>query len=175
MVNSIAECLTLHCTFNTVLGVIDTTINACGVNPKSTHAGGGSMYQGVPVGISTCVLSLSTNLVATLLVGYKAWYGVMHAERDVTGVLITTLCRQWRRNFKGYLVSGSQVEKLLVLLIESGAAYCAIWVISLRITQSMQLLGILTSTILIRELLSPSRLFTTMNGTRLQSRHPLHK
>lgn len=134
------------------------------------------MYQGVPVGISTCVLSLSTNLVATLLVGYKAWYGVMHAERDVTGVLITTLCRQWRRNFKGYLVSGSQVEKLLVLLIESGAAYCAIWVISLHIAQSMQLLGILTSIILIRELLSLSRLFTTtMNGPRLQSRHPLHK
>ena len=38
------------------------------------------MYQGVPIGIATSVLSLSTNILATLLVGYKAWYVVMQAE-----------------------------------------------------------------------------------------------
>lgn len=36
--------------------------------------------------------------------------------------------RELRKNLKGYLVTGSQVEKLLALLLESGAIYCAIWV-----------------------------------------------
>ncbi|PIL28079.1 hypothetical protein GSI_09832 [Ganoderma sinense ZZ0214-1] len=50
--------------------------------------------------------------MATLLVATKAW--------------------QSRRRFKGYLVAkvgGSQVEKLLTLLIESGAIYSAIWLV----------------------------------------------
>lgn len=34
----------------------------------------GTMYEGLPIGLATCVLSLSTNIIATLLVGYKAWY-----------------------------------------------------------------------------------------------------
>ena len=86
------------------------------------------MYQGIPIGIATSVLSLSTNILATLLVGYKAWYVVMQAEYNFSELLITILSRQWRRHLKGYIVSGSRVEKLLALLIESGAAYCALWV-----------------------------------------------
>ena len=112
----------------TVLGVIDTTSNACRVDWNSSLVGIGSMYQGIPIGISVCVLSLTTNLLATLLVGYKAWYSVMQANHGLTGTLTTIFHRQWRRHLKGYLVSGSQVEKLLALLIESGAAYCALWV-----------------------------------------------
>ena len=34
----------------------------------------GALYQGVPAGVAASVLSLSTNLWATLLVGHKAWY-----------------------------------------------------------------------------------------------------
>ena len=38
--------------------------------------------------------------------------------------------RQSRRRLRvyGYLVTGSQTEKLFALFIESGAVYCAIWV-----------------------------------------------
>ena len=41
--------------------------------------------------------------------------------------------RQSRRCLRryGYLVTGSQTEKVFALLIESGAAYCVIWVRSL--------------------------------------------
>ncbi|KAM5536751.1 hypothetical protein V8D89_009590 [Ganoderma adspersum] len=53
-------------------------------------------------------MSLSTNnLIATLLVAYKAS----------------------RRRFRGYLSGRSQVGKLFALLIESGAIYCAMWVL----------------------------------------------
>ncbi|KAM5535325.1 hypothetical protein V8D89_011010, partial [Ganoderma adspersum] len=70
----------------------------------------GSLFEGVPIGVATCVLSLSTNMLATLLVAYKSWQS------------------RWR--LKGYLftnIGGSQVEKFLALLTESGAIYCAIW------------------------------------------------
>ena len=36
----------------------------------------GTVYQGVPSAVAASVLFLSTNLWATLLVGYKAWYVV---------------------------------------------------------------------------------------------------
>ncbi|KAI1781837.1 hypothetical protein LXA43DRAFT_597966, partial [Ganoderma leucocontextum] len=87
-----------------VLGVIDTTWNC---QPLIIEQDG-PMYRGIPIGIATCVLSLSMNILATLLVGYKAW--------------------ESRRRLRGYLVAGgSQVEKLFALLVESGAVYCAIW------------------------------------------------
>lgn len=53
----------------------------------------------------------------------------------MTTRLIMVLLRQLRRRLRGYLVAkfgGSQVEKLLAVLIESGAVYCAIWVGFLR-------------------------------------------
>ena len=41
-------------------------------------------------------------------------------------------CSEARRRLWGYLVAGgagsAQVQKLLALLVESGALYCAIWV-----------------------------------------------
>lgn len=33
----------------------------------------GSLFDGLPIATGACVLSLCTNLVATLLVAYKAW------------------------------------------------------------------------------------------------------
>ena len=35
---------------------------------------GGFMYQGLSVGTAAAALSLATNLTATILTGYKAWY-----------------------------------------------------------------------------------------------------
>ncbi|KAM5536427.1 hypothetical protein V8D89_009863 [Ganoderma adspersum] len=72
----------------------------------------GTMFEGLPIGVAACALSLSTNVLATSLIGYKAW--------------------QMRRRLRGYLVAkigGSQVEKLFAVLIESGAVYCAIWAV----------------------------------------------
>ncbi|PIL28972.1 hypothetical protein GSI_09019 [Ganoderma sinense ZZ0214-1] len=72
----------------------------------------GFMYEGFPAGIAACVLSLTTNLVATILIGVKAW--------------------ESRKRLRGYLVAGpraAQVEKLFALLIESGALYSALWVV----------------------------------------------
>ncbi|KAL1678282.1 hypothetical protein EV122DRAFT_252081 [Schizophyllum commune] len=54
---------------------------------------------------------LATNVVATVLVGVKFWY----YRRDIKGAL-------------GLFTRKSQVEKVLVLLLESGITYCAIWI-----------------------------------------------
>ncbi|PIL26704.1 hypothetical protein GSI_11231 [Ganoderma sinense ZZ0214-1] len=70
------------------------------------------MYSGVSSGVAASVLSFSTNLCATVLVGYKAW--------------------EARRRLRQYIVAGpvaSQMEKVFALLVESGAAYCALWAV----------------------------------------------
>ncbi|KAL1669047.1 hypothetical protein GGF50DRAFT_110800 [Schizophyllum commune] len=54
---------------------------------------------------------LATNVVATVLVGVKFWY----YRRDIKGAL-------------GLFTRKSQVEKVLVLLLEPGITYCAIWI-----------------------------------------------
>ncbi|PIL28082.1 hypothetical protein GSI_09836 [Ganoderma sinense ZZ0214-1] len=69
----------------------------------------GTVFEGIAIGLSACILSLSTNALATLLAACKAW--------------------QLRRRLRRYLGMGSrtsQVQKLLLLLIESGAIYCAL-------------------------------------------------
>ncbi|PIL28058.1 hypothetical protein GSI_09810 [Ganoderma sinense ZZ0214-1] len=97
-----------------VLGVLDATLG--NRNLWNWHGGvvlsaqPGALFENNSFGIATCVLSLSTNLVATCLIAYKAWMS--------------------RRSLRGYMVAkygGSQIEKLFAILIESGAVYCAIW------------------------------------------------
>ncbi|KAL1710159.1 hypothetical protein EV121DRAFT_275732 [Schizophyllum commune] len=59
---------------------------------------------------------LITNAVATALVGVKVWY------------------ESYRRDIKRHLALGtrkSQVEKVLLLLLESGFVYCLVWVLYL--------------------------------------------
>ena len=34
----------------------------------------GSLFEELPTGVATSALSLSTNILATILVTYKAWY-----------------------------------------------------------------------------------------------------
>ncbi|KAM5545307.1 hypothetical protein V8D89_000920 [Ganoderma adspersum] len=73
--------------------------------------GFGSLYEGLPYGVATVVLSLSTNIYTTTAVALKAW--------------------QYRRSLRQYIVTGpivSQAGKALLLIVESGAIYCAIWV-----------------------------------------------
>ena len=67
--------MTDHC-YCTGLGVVDSRYTCYPLDNEilDPHAvGSGSMYSGVSSGVAASVLSFSTNLGATLLVGYKAW------------------------------------------------------------------------------------------------------
>ena len=77
-------CLTLlHSTWKPsdvlvkALGIIDTTLSCnMGLHWSQMHSNipiSGAMYKGFSVGLAACILSFSTNLLATLLVGWKAW------------------------------------------------------------------------------------------------------
>ncbi|KAI0319949.1 hypothetical protein OF83DRAFT_1169742, partial [Amylostereum chailletii] len=72
--------------------------------------------RGGMASVASLCLSLATNLWSTALIAYKAWH--------------------YRRNISAYLQRGdrkSMVEKLLALLLESGAIYSCIqfaWVVS---------------------------------------------
>ncbi|TFK87855.1 hypothetical protein K466DRAFT_652957 [Polyporus arcularius HHB13444] len=93
------------------LSVVDTC-GACNIALVSTSEGGlGRLFAGTRFGTAASILSLTTNVVATCLTGYKAW---VHG-----------------RFLKQYLSEGStmtSVERILILLTESGLAYGAIWV-----------------------------------------------
>ncbi|RPD52930.1 hypothetical protein L226DRAFT_617669 [Lentinus tigrinus ALCF2SS1-7] len=93
------------------LSVVDTC-GACNILLVKNDEGGlGRLFAGTRFGTSASILSLTTNVVATCLTGYKAW---VHG-----------------RALKQYLSEGStmtNVERILILLTESGLAYGAIWV-----------------------------------------------
>ncbi|THU85843.1 hypothetical protein K435DRAFT_805570 [Dendrothele bispora CBS 962.96] len=55
-----------------------------------------------------------TNLIATILIGYKAW-----------------VYRHFIKSHLGTFNTRTQVEQVLILLVESGLVYCAIWVLDL--------------------------------------------
>ncbi|KAJ8091494.1 hypothetical protein PM082_024412 [Marasmius tenuissimus] len=65
--------------------------------------------------ISTYSLSLATNIVGTVMIGIQVWL--------------------YKRNVKVYLTTfkKGQVEKILVLLLESGIVYSLVWVVQLVI------------------------------------------
>ncbi|KAI0311323.1 hypothetical protein OF83DRAFT_770099 [Amylostereum chailletii] len=72
----------------------------------------GSVFEGTPVGLAVLSMSLATNIWATALVAHKAW--------------------SHRRELRKYVQGGSgrsQVEKVMALLVESGAIYCCIWIV----------------------------------------------
>ncbi|KAI0808344.1 hypothetical protein C8Q74DRAFT_1187806, partial [Fomes fomentarius] len=75
----------------------------------TTYAG--ALFGGDGWGTAAAILSLVTNLVATSLIGLKAW--------------------QHRRLVRAHLTQGTmrtQVERTLLLLVESGLLYCTLWV-----------------------------------------------
>lgn len=55
-----------------VLGAMDTALS-CNIHSTLVPKPAGFMYERIPAGLAASVLSLSTNLLATILVGYKAW------------------------------------------------------------------------------------------------------
>ncbi|TBU54583.1 hypothetical protein BD310DRAFT_827659, partial [Dichomitus squalens] len=114
------------------LGMVDTVFR-CMPSARGTpdrHAIG-SVYAGLTYGVAAFVLSFSTNLLATLLVGYRAWYEPIGHELGNADVRSMRISRKARHEFRKYIVVGprrSQMEKVLALLIESGAVYCTFWV-----------------------------------------------
>ncbi|TBU27640.1 hypothetical protein BD311DRAFT_696339 [Dichomitus squalens] len=86
------------------MGVSDTHFSCKGE--------GGFMYEGLFVGNAASILSLSTNLAATILTAYKAW-----------------VCRKAFHRLMAKGSRTSQVESVLALLVESGALYCALWIV----------------------------------------------
>ncbi|EJF55977.1 hypothetical protein DICSQDRAFT_130336 [Dichomitus squalens LYAD-421 SS1] len=68
----------------------------------------GSFYRLDVFGVAASVSSLSSNLVATVMIGCKAW--------------------EHRKMFEATtLERSSRIERLLVLLVESGTVYCLLW------------------------------------------------
>ena len=55
-------------------------------NDVSFNTQFGTVYQGIPSAVAASVLSLSTNLWATFLVGYKAWYVALQAPGGTVSV-----------------------------------------------------------------------------------------
>ena len=53
-----------------VLGLIDTK----GSCPSVYPSGDGMLYEGLSYGLAASILSLCTNVFATLAVAFKAWY-----------------------------------------------------------------------------------------------------
>ncbi|KAI0808383.1 hypothetical protein C8Q74DRAFT_1187428, partial [Fomes fomentarius] len=71
----------------------------------------GALYTGDKWGLAASIISLLTNVTATGLIAYKAW--------------------THRRFIGSHLQMGStrtRAEKVLALLVESGIAYCFLWV-----------------------------------------------
>ncbi|KAI4519698.1 hypothetical protein K525DRAFT_286913 [Schizophyllum commune Loenen D] len=78
-------------------------------------------------GLVLVIPLLLTNLVATSLIAVQFWY----YRRDVKGRL-------------GIFERASQVEKVIVLFVESGLVICSIWVVNLiiKVTESTNTFGV---------------------------------
>ncbi|KAI0808390.1 hypothetical protein C8Q74DRAFT_1233300 [Fomes fomentarius] len=88
------------------------TCQACNLNLVRQAAGYGQLFSGTKIGAAASVLSLVTNVTATLLTGYKAW---SHA----------TLLRTYFS--EGTMITN--VERIMILLTESGLVYGVIWLL----------------------------------------------
>ena len=100
-------------------------------SPRTADAG--FLYSNFSYGVAAAALSFGTNLWATLLVGYKALYVASSVPpRFQTSYSDSrTYTRVSRRFVRKHVIAGSlglQTERVLSLLLESGAFYCAIWV-----------------------------------------------
>ncbi|KAI0753972.1 hypothetical protein C8Q80DRAFT_1116841 [Daedaleopsis nitida] len=88
------------------------TCGSCNLDLVREESGYGQLFAGDKLGAVASILSLVTNVVATLLTAYKAW---THA-----------------RLLRNYFSAGSMmtnVERILILLTETGLVYSGIWVV----------------------------------------------
>ncbi|KAL1725907.1 hypothetical protein EV714DRAFT_287603 [Schizophyllum commune] len=108
--NRLARCILASCLSASLLGVIVDCVlvirygRESGLSPPPAE----TLVKTVPL--------LITNLATTLLVGIRFW----QYQHNI-------------RKFLGPLTHRTRVEKVLVLLLESGFAYCLVWVAGLVI------------------------------------------
>ncbi|KAI0747233.1 hypothetical protein C8Q80DRAFT_829161 [Daedaleopsis nitida] len=91
---------------------IADTCGACQLDLVREEAGYGQLFSGDRFGAAASILSLVTNAVATALTAYKGW---QHA-------------RLLRKYFSDGSM-GTNVERVVILLVESGMVYSAIWLV----------------------------------------------
>ncbi|KAI0808345.1 hypothetical protein C8Q74DRAFT_1188102, partial [Fomes fomentarius] len=93
-------------------GTYDMVLSTDRFNEQATTTSG-TLFSGNQAGSAASVLTLVTNISATILVGMKAL--------------------EHRDSVRRYLKVGSRrtrAEKILAILLESGIVYCVIWVCS---------------------------------------------
>ncbi|PIL28071.1 hypothetical protein GSI_09824 [Ganoderma sinense ZZ0214-1] len=112
-------CFVLFATL--VFGALDTAVScASGLiddplgKVSNRVAAGGAFFEGNFFGLCAIAVSLFSNSAATLLVGYKAWKHRLRAKKHFDGV-----------------ESVSRTQRVLMLLVESGVAYCLLWALVL--------------------------------------------
>ena len=117
------------------MGIADT-MDSCSAVAFSTvsvfditYTPSGSFYQSDLFGLAASVLSLATNMVATILIGCKAWC-VMHCYYSLFRLIDLSDAREHAKIMGSVssLKRSSRVEKILIFLVESGTVYCIIWV-----------------------------------------------
>ncbi|KAI0047540.1 hypothetical protein FA95DRAFT_1605969 [Auriscalpium vulgare] len=100
----------LFCTFAVVVAQIVTTVLSLG-DTRGVSADPGNPWHYMPVKLyfASLVLTLCTNGVVTCLIAYRAW--IHHRSSQAVHMRI----------------GRDRVLAVLLLLVESGALYCAIW------------------------------------------------
>ncbi|KAI0706651.1 hypothetical protein C8Q76DRAFT_801049 [Earliella scabrosa] len=91
---------------------IADTCQACNLDLVREEAGYGQLFSGTKLGAAASIMSFATNAMATMFTAYKAWE---HA-----------------RLLRSYFSRGkmtTNVERILILLTESGLVYGAIWLL----------------------------------------------
>ena len=83
-----------------------------------------------PVGLACAVLSLATNVIATTLIGYKAWYVILLPCHS--GCPTTICIRIHRRTIRQFQARGKATQShalnVMMIIVESGVGYCLLWV-----------------------------------------------
>ena len=75
--------------------------------------------------IASLTLSVATDAVTTMMIGYKLWYVTSEIQR-IQRINMNQYCRSYRRSImKTLSLSGrkSPVQNILILLVESGVVY----------------------------------------------------
>ncbi|RPD67995.1 hypothetical protein L226DRAFT_369615 [Lentinus tigrinus ALCF2SS1-7] len=94
------------------LGVVDTC-GACNLSLGFVQAeeGYGLLFSGAIFGAAAASMSLATNAIATCFTAYKAWIHLRSLKAFGRGFTLT------------------EAEQILVLVVESGLIYTAIWIV----------------------------------------------
>ena len=82
------------------------------------------------IGLACAVLSLATNVIATALIGYKAWYAIFlgYYREYLYNLCIRTNRRMMQKYSMGGQTAQARAVSVLMFIVESGVGYCLLWV-----------------------------------------------